>query len=170
MAPMTHALIPGTFDPPTLGHVDLVQRARRLFDVVTVGVAAHPTKQALFSKDDRLALLHACFEHEPTGAGANLAQIRITDLPGLVVAGCEQLGADVIVRGVRSGSDYDYEAQMAATNRSLLPRVDTLLLVTTPSLAHITSTLVRQIASMHGDLTSLVPPPVAAALRARYEE
>ncbi len=165
MARMAHALIPGTFDPPTLGHVDLVQRARRLFERVTVGVAEHPTKAALFSRDERVALLNACFAADD---GGDLGTVVVTHLPGLVVDGCEALGVDAIVRGVRSGTDYDYEAQMAATNRALLPRIDTLLLATTPSLAHITSTLVRQIAGMHGDASTLVPPPVAAALRERF--
>lgn len=155
-----HALFPGTFDPPTLGHLDLVGRAARLFGRVTVGLAEHHSKEAFFGADERLALWRACLSGLE---GADVVLLR-----GLVVDACRELGCQVIVRGVRSGSDFDYEAQMAGTNRALAPAIETALLVTRPELAHISSTLVRQIASMGGDTSPLVPPPVAAALRARF--
>lgn len=162
----THVLIPGTFDPPTLGHLDLVWRAASLFERVSIGVAEHPTKDALFSAAERVALLEECVA-ELTGPNSGV-QIAVVELPGLVVDGCRTLECDAIVRGVRSGTDYDYEAQMAATNRSLLPTIDTLLLSTSPELAHITSTLVRQVARMGGDASLFVPDPVARALKSRF--
>lgn len=155
-----HVLIPGTYDPPTLGHVDLVRRAAGLFDRVTVGLAEHPTKAALFGVDERMALLLKCIE--------DLEQVFVARLEGLVVDACEELGCDAIVRGVRNGTDYAYEAQMAGTNRTLLPRIDTLLMATSPGVSHVTSTLVRQIARMGGDASAFVPPAVATALQERF--
>jgi pantetheine-phosphate adenylyltransferase len=155
-----HALLPGTFDPPTLGHLDLAGRAARLFGRVTVGLAEHPSKQALFAVEERLALLRECL--------AGIEGAGVVLLRGLVVDAARELGCQVIVRGVRSGTDFDYEAQMAGTNRVLAPEVETALLVTRADLSHISSTLVRQIASMGGDASPLVPSPVAAALRARF--
>lgn len=156
----SHALYPGTFDPPTRGHLDLVRRAAALFGRVTVALAEHPTKEALFPLEQRRALLAECT--------AGIDGVAIASLEGLVVQACEELGCDVVVRGVRSGRDFDYEAQMASTNRVLLERVDTVLFVARPELAHISSTLVRQIAGMGGDASALVPAPVADALRARF--
>ena len=155
-----HVLFPGTFDPPTLGHVDLVRRALRLFDQVTVALAEHPTKKALFDFEARLSLLER--------STAGLGEVTVVRLEGLVVHACADLGCDAILRGVRNGTDYDYEAQMAGTNRRLLPSVETVLLSTSSELAHITSTLVRQVASMGGDASELVPAPVAEALRERF--
>ncbi|MFN0009991.1 MAG: pantetheine-phosphate adenylyltransferase [Planctomycetota bacterium] len=155
-----HALFPGTFDPFTRGHEDLVVRAARLFGKVTVAVAQNPEKQSLFSAEERAELAR--------GALSGIGGVSVTLIPGLVVQACEDLGADVIVRGVRSGTDFDFEVQMARMNRGLLPRIDTVLLAPAPELAHVSSTLVRQIASMGGDCSGLVPPNVVTALRARF--
>lgn len=157
---LAHVLFPGTFDPPTLGHLDLVQRASALFGRVTVALADHPTKRSLFSVEERLELLRECT--------AGLAGVEVARLEGLVVDACEAFGCDAIVRGVRTGTDLDYEARMAWTNKSLLPRIDTVLLPASPTVAHITSTLVRQIAQMGGDASTLVPGPVTAALAAKH--
>jgi pantetheine-phosphate adenylyltransferase len=156
----THVLLPGTFDPPTLGHLDLVERAARLFARVTLGVAENASKQALFGVEERLELLRAA-----TSGIDNVAVVRVQ---GLVVEACRILGADAILRGLRSGSDFDYEAQMAGTNRVLSPAVDTVFLASSPAVAHVSSTLVRQIAALGGDCSALVPPPVAAALVRRF--
>lgn len=153
-------LLPGTFDPPTLGHLDLVERAARLFARVTLGVAENATKQALFDVEERLALLAAC--------SAGLENVAVVRVHGLVIEACRTLGAGAILRGLRAGSDFDYEAQMARTNRTLAPGVDTLFLASSPEVAHVSSTLVRQIASLGGDCSALVPPPVAAALTRRF--
>lgn len=155
-----HALFPGTFDPFTLGHLDLVARAARLFGRVTVGVARNPEKKSLFSDEERAELARS--------AVSGIGGIEVTLIPGLIVQACEELHADVIVRGVRSGTDFDFEVQMSRTNRTLLPRIDTVLLAPAPELSHVSSTLVRQIASMGGDPSGLVPPNVAKALRGRF--
>jgi len=155
-----HVLFPGTFDPPTLGHLDLIRRASALFGRVTVALAEHPTKSSLFTTEERVALLRECIE--------GVEGVAVVRLEGLVIEACEALGCDAIVRGVRSGTDFDYEARMAWTNRSMLERIDTVLLPASPAVAHITSTLVRQIAQMRGDTSKLVPGPVALLLRERY--
>lgn len=157
-----HALFPGTFDPPTLGHLDLVRRALALFERVTVAIADHPTKHALFPVEERMELLRAVTRE--------FGNVGVERVEGLLVEGARRIGADVIVRGVRSGTDYDYEVTMARANRVLLPAVDTVLLVPDTRLTHITSTLTRQVASMGGDVSEFVPPLVAKALRRRFAE
>jgi len=157
---VTHVLFPGTFDPPTLGHLDLVRRSVALFGRVTVALAEHPTKQSLFTVPERIQLLReSTRDHDG---------VAVVHLEGLVIDACEAFGCDAIVRGVRSGTDFDYEALMAWTNRSLLERIDTVLLPASPAVAHITSTLVRQIAQMGGDASKLVPEPVLALLKRRF--
>lgn len=155
-----HALFPGTFDPFTVGHLDLVRRSAALFGRVTVGIAAHPEKRHLFDVEERVLLAREATE--------DLPGVEVCALDGLLVDACAALGADVIVRGVRSGTDFDYEVQMARTNRAMLPRIDTVLLVPDPGVAHVSSTLVRQIASMGGDASLFVPPCVERALLRRF--
>jgi pantetheine-phosphate adenylyltransferase len=155
-----HALIPGTFDPPTLGHLDLFARAAKLFARVTVGLAINTNKRALFSPEERFALLQAC-----TAGFPNVAVVRVD---GLVVEACRALGAGAILRGLRSGVDFDYELQIARTNAALLPGLETLFLPSSPAVAHLSSTLVREIASLRGDCSALAPAPVVAALARRY--
>jgi len=156
----SHALFPGVFDPFHHGHLDLVRRAARLFGRVTVGVAQNPEKQPMLGAEQRAELVRECV----TG----IAGVEVRLVAGLVVHACEELGADVIVRGLRGGGDYDYEAAMARTNRTLLARIDTVLLAPAPEHTHVSSTLVRHIASLGGDASGLVPPPVARALRERF--
>ena len=155
-----HALFPGTFDPPTLGHEDLIRRARALFERVTVGLAVHPTKASLFSVEERLDLLRRLTAGQPG--------VAVERVDGLVVDACERLGCDVLVRGVRSGTDFDYEVTMARSNRALRPRVDTVLLVPDGPIEHVTGTIVRQVAALGGDVRSFVSPLVADALRSRF--
>ncbi|HVS19533.1 MAG TPA: pantetheine-phosphate adenylyltransferase [Planctomycetota bacterium] len=151
-----HALFPGTFDPVTLGHLDLVRRASGLFARLTVAVASNPQKQRLLDQEQRMALLR-----EVT---AGLGNVEVIALDGLVALGALRLGAGVILRGARHAGDFEYEAQMARSNRALAPRVETLILVSAPEHAHISSTLVRQIAGCGGPLEGFVPPAVARAL------
>lgn len=153
----SHALVPGSYDPVTFGHLDLIRRAAALFERVTVAVATHPTKRELLSLEERLALL--------AEVTAELERVSVTRLEGLVVEGCRQLGANVIVRGARSALDFDYEAQMARANRALHGAVDTVLLPSSPEHVHVSSTLARQVAEMGGDLSAFVPPAVARMLR-----
>jgi pantetheine-phosphate adenylyltransferase len=156
-----HALFPGTFDPVTLGHLDILRRAHELFEKVTVAVASNPDKRNLLGVEERVELLRSS-----TG---DLSGVAITSLDGLVVDACQELGAGVIVRGVRSGTDYDYEVQMARTNRTLAKDVETVLIVPAPEHAHISSTLVRQIASLGGDVRAFVPTAVAETFEERYK-
>jgi pantetheine-phosphate adenylyltransferase len=161
---MAHALLPGTFDPPTLGHLDLMRRAAALFGRVTVALAVHPTKTALFSAEERLELLRRI----ALDAGLSKS-VAVARIEGLSVQAALELGATVLVRGVRHGSDLDYEQELARTNRLLAPALDTVLLVPSPEVGHVSSTLVRQIAAMGGDVSGLVPPAVLLALKARGE-
>ncbi len=154
-----HALFPGTFDPPTVGHLDVIRRASMLFSRVTVLLAENPTKQALLPRDERARLVEACT--------SELDGVDVRPWDGLVVDACAELGCQVIVRGLRTGGDFEYEAQLAGTNRVLRPDLDTLFLATSPEHGHVTSTLVRQIAHYGGDTSALVPGPVEEALRAR---
>ncbi|MDP6539477.1 MAG: pantetheine-phosphate adenylyltransferase [Planctomycetota bacterium] len=159
-ASTTAALFPGTFDPLTFGHQDLIRRARALFDRVVVGVAVHPEKEHLFEAAERAALARE--------ATADLSGVEVCVIEGLLVRACRELECGVIVRGVRGGADFDYEVAMARTNRTLDGDLDTILLAPSPELAHVSSTLVRQIASMGGDVTPFVAPRVVRALRERF--
>jgi len=154
-----HALFPGTFDPVTLGHLELIQRALALFGRLTIAVAHNPGKTTLFGAEQRVELSRE--------ATQGLRGVEVVLIDGLVVQACESLAADVIVRGVRSGTDFDYEVQMARTNRKMLARIDPVLLAPSPENAHISSSLVREIALLGGDASSFVPPAVARALRER---
>lgn len=156
----SHVLFPGSFDPPTLGHLDLVARAAKLFERVTVGLAVNTNKRVFLGVEERFALLQACT--------AGLPNVTVARIDGLVVDACRRLGADAMLRGLRSGPDFDYEAQMARTNRALAPGIDTVFLASSPAVAHVSSTLVREIASLGGDCSEFVPQPVAAALARRY--
>ena len=160
MSRADHVLFPGTFDPFTLGHLDLVERARVLFGRVTVGIAAHPEKRHLFELEERVRLARESLEGR--------VGVEVERIDGLVVRAARELGCQVVVRGVRGALDLDYESQMIRTNRQLEPEVDTVLLVPSPQTAHISSTLVRQIASMGGDVASFVPSVVLAALQRRF--
>jgi len=154
-----HALFPGTFDPVTYGHLDLVRRAAAMFERVTVAVAHNPGKRELLTMDQRLELLR-----ETT---RGLAGVEVCVLEGLVVAGCRRLGAGTVLRGARTAADFQYEAQMARSNRAMAPEVDTVVLASSPEHVHISSTLVRQVAEHSGDLAPFVPPAVARLLERR---
>ena len=153
----THVLFPGSFDPPTLGHVDLVRRAARLFARVTVGVAEHSQKQALFTVAERLELLR--------GVLAELDNVAVARVEGLTVEAALTLGCDALLRGLRHGGDFEYEGQMARTNRALAPTLDTVFLASASELGHVSSTFVRQIAQLGGDVSKFVHPIVEAELK-----
>ena len=155
-----HALFPGSFDPPTLGHLDLIRRALGLFERLTLAVAEHPTKPGFLPFARRVALL----EELAAELGAAPGRVTVTRLDGLVVDGARAAGAAVLLRGLRSGADFDYEAPMAGTNRAMAPDVETLFLAASPEVSHVSSTLVRQISGLGGDVSGLVPPVVLAAL------
>jgi len=153
------AVYSGTFDPITRGHEDVVRRAATLFDRVLIAVARAHHKQTLFSLDERLALCQVAL--------ADCPNVQALPFDGLIVDFVRAHSAQVIVRGLRSVTDYDYEVQMAGMNRHLAPTVDTVFLHTSAEVQHISSTLVREIAKLGGDVTRLVPLPVQQALDAR---
>jgi pantetheine-phosphate adenylyltransferase len=152
-----HALFPGTFDPFTLGHLDLAKRALRLFGRLTVGVAHNADKRTLFGLEERMELVRESL--------AGIAPVKVVPIPGLVVDAARELRATVLVRGVRGGADFDYEVAMARTNAELADGLETVLLAPAPQYAHVSSTLVRQIALAGGDVSRFVPAAVVAALK-----
>ena len=153
------AVYSGTFDPLTLGHEDVVRRAAQMFDRVVIAVARAVHKNTRFSLDERLALAQAAL--------ADCPNVQALPFDGLIVDFVRAQQASVIVRGLRSLTDYDYETQMAGMNRHLAPEVDTVFLHTSASVQHISSTLVREIAKLGGDVSGLVSAPVLAALQKR---
>ncbi len=159
---MAPVLFPGTFDPLTLGHVDIVSRSLRIFDKVLVAVLNNPQKSALFTLEERLALVRREFR-----AYGN--RVEVQSFSGLLVDFAERVGATVIVRGLRAISDYDYETQMALMNKNLSKEVETLFLVTKESYSFISSTLVKQVAELGGDVSALVPPGILSALKRKIK-
>lgn len=149
----------GTFDPITHGHADVIRRASRLFPELIVAVANNTSKQHIFTADEREDLARQVL--------ADLDNVRVMRTSGLVVDFARAQGVTVLVRGVRNVGDYEYEMQMAGMNRHLNARVDTVFLAPAPQFAYISSTLVREIAMLKGDVTGLVPTLVAEALAAK---
>ena len=153
------AIYPGTFDPITLGHEDLVRRAARMFDRIVVGVAAGHHKRALFELDERIAMAR-----ETVG---RIAGVEVLPFSGLVVEFAAAQRACVMLRGLRSSTDYDYESQLAGMNRRLAPDIETVFLPPGDAVQHISSTLVREIAKLGGDVGSFISSPVLERLRTR---
>ncbi|MBN9460554.1 MAG: pantetheine-phosphate adenylyltransferase [Burkholderiales bacterium] len=154
---MTTAIYPGTFDPLTHGHEDLVRRAARLFDRVIVAVADSRGKNPIFSLEERLAIAREVL--------AGHANVEIVGFSGLLVKQVQQRKADVVLRGLRAVSDFEYEFQMAGMNRHLMPEVETIFMTPTDKYQFISGTLVREIALMGGDVTKFVSQPVQTWLR-----
>lgn len=151
------AVYSGTFDPVTLGHEDVVRRAANLFDEVIVAVATAHHKRTLFTLAERLALVEDAASRLP-------GRVRALPFDGLIMDFCREHGACAVVRGIRNLTDFDYEAQMAAMNRKLLPEVETVFLLPQAELQCISSTLVREIAKLGGDVSAMVNPTVVARL------
>ncbi|QGF24919.1 pantetheine-phosphate adenylyltransferase [Raineyella fluvialis] len=148
-------ICPGSFDPVTLGHLDIIERAARSFDEVVVGVGRNTSKNGLFSLEDRLSML--------TQACAALPNVTVDPIDGLLAEYCREHGVGAIVKGLRFASDFDYELQMAQMNKQLTG-VETILLPTAAQWSFVSSTLVREIALMHGDVSTFVPDFVVTAL------
>jgi pantetheine-phosphate adenylyltransferase len=159
------ALFAGSFDPITNGHLDVVGKAVRLADRLVLAVGIHPGKTPLFSADERLAMLDELCAPLARAAGCALACITFADL---VVAAARREGATILIRGVRDGTDLDYEMQMAGMNGAMAPDVQSVFLPASPAVRPITATLVRQIAGMGGDVTAFVPAAVAARLQRKF--
>ena len=153
------AVYPGTFDPITLGHEDLVRRAATMFDRVVVGVAMAHHKRAMFALDERIAMAREVL--------AQIPGVEVRSFSGLVVEFAAAQSAAVMLRGLRSSTDYDYESQLAGMNRQLAPTIETLFLPPGDAVQHISSTLVREIAKLGGDVSKFVSAPVLIRLQAR---
>jgi pantetheine-phosphate adenylyltransferase len=159
---MVRAVFPGTFDPIHYGHIDIAYRAARLFDEVVVAVYDRPLKNLLFTPDERIALVRQTFDGD--------AKIRVTGYRGLTVEFCKSIQSQVIVRGLRVFSDFEHEFRMALANHRLAPDIEVIALITNEEHTFLSSTTVREIASLDGNVTSMVPPHVAQALKDRFKE
>ena len=159
-------LYSGSFDPVTNGHVDVLAQSLDIADRVVVAIGVHPAKKPLFDFDERVAMIREVL----TGLGVDQARVDVVAFADLVVEAARRAGAAAIVRGLRDGTDLDYEMQMAGMNGAMAPQVRTLFFPASPGVRHITATLVRQIAAMGGDVSSFVPGFVAERLKARFAE
>jgi pantetheine-phosphate adenylyltransferase len=151
----------GSFDPLTNGHVDVLRSGAAFCDKIVVGIGVHPGKTPLFTPDQREALIRCAAK------GLNV-EVDVVTFDGLAVEAARQAGASLILRGLRDATDFDYEMQMAGMNATMTPSIRTIFLPASVSVRHITATLVRQIAALHGDVTAFVPPEVAAALKVKF--
>ncbi len=156
---MTTALIPGSFDPPTNGHLDVIERCAGLFDQIIVAVIKNPSKAALFTEAEREAML--------AEVTADWDNVTIGAFDGLLVNYADEGGADVIVKGLRAVTDFDYELQMSQMNRQL-SGIDTFFVATSPEYGYLSSSLVKEISQYGGAIDGLVPEVVAAALKERF--
>ena len=159
------ALYPGSFDPVTNGHLDVVRQAVGLCDRLIVAIGIHPGKTPLFSAEDRIAMLGATAGNIARAANITFTCVTFDDL---VVDAARRAGATLLIRGLRDGSDFDYEMQMAGMNAAMAADIQTVFLPAAPSVRPITATLVRQIASMGGDVSAFVPAPVAERLKQKF--
>lgn len=150
------AVYPGTFDPITFGHIDLIERATRIFDKVIVAIAANNNKKPFFLLDERMALANEVL--------AKLKHVEVTGFDGLLIAFMREQKANIILRGMRVVSDFDYEFQLAGMNRSMAPDIESIFLMPAEKYTYISSSFVREIASLKGDVSQFVPQVVAGAL------
>jgi pantetheine-phosphate adenylyltransferase len=157
---MVRAVFPGTFDPIHNGHVDIARRAARLFDEVIIAVYDRPLKNVLFSSEKRLALVKDTLGQDE--------RLKIMIFSGLIVEFCRQMDAQVIVRGLRVFSDFEHEFRMALANHRLAPDIEVVALITSEDHSFLTGSTVREIASLGGDVSSMVPEQIAAALKLRF--
>ncbi|MCC2112816.1 MAG: pantetheine-phosphate adenylyltransferase [Hyphomicrobiales bacterium] len=156
-------LYPGTFDPLTNGHIDVLQNALAVCDRIVVAIGVHPAKKPLFSAEERIEMIE--------GEAARLdaaGRVSVTTFGGLAVDAAQSTGATVLIRGLRDGTDLDYEMQMAGMNGTMAPEVRTIFLPSSPAVRHITATLVRQIAAMGGDVSPFVPAEVLERINGKF--
>jgi pantetheine-phosphate adenylyltransferase len=158
---MKTIVYPGTFDPVTNGHIDLVERASRLFDKVVIGIASSQRKSPLFTIEERIELASECLQHVPN--------VEIHGFDCLLVNFVSNCNADAIMRGLRAVSDFEYEFQLANMNRALSPEIESIFLTPSEKFSYISSSLVREISSLKGDVSQFVPSNVAKALADRLQ-
>ena len=154
----------GSFDPITLGHTDVIARALSMVDELVIGVGVHDGKVPMFSADERISMIQTDANDLATKHGAD---IRVVTFDNLAVEAAREQGATMIIRGLRDGTDFDYEMQMAGMNGEMAPQIQTVFVAASPSVRHIAANLVRQIAKMRGDVTPFVSENVAQLLRAK---
>lgn len=159
------ALYPGSFDPVTNGHLDVVRQAVSLADKLVVAIGIHPGKKPLFSTEERLEMVAEVFAPIAAKAGCALECVTFDDL---TVTAAQRAGARLLIRGLRDGTDLDYEMQIAGMNETMAPDVQTVFIPSSATVRPITATLVRQIAGMGGDVSKFVPPAVTARLKAKF--
>jgi pantetheine-phosphate adenylyltransferase len=159
------AFYPGSFDPITNGHLDVVRHSVPLCDRLVVAIGVHPGKKPLFTTEERLKMLHDVCGPVAAQAGCTLEAVTYDDL---AVTAARKYGATIMIRGLRDGTDLDYEMQLAGMNGTMAPDVQTVFLPASPVVRPITGTLVRQIAAMGGDISAFVPPLVASQLKAKF--
>src|SRR5690554_650346 len=159
---VNRVVYPGTFDPITNGHKDLIERAARMFDEVIVAIALSEKKGPLFTIDERVGLAEECLSHLPN--------VKVVGFSQLLAHFCKANDANILLRGLRAVSDFEYEFQLANMNRKLAPDLETVFLTPSEHLSFISSSLVREIALLDGDVTKFVPPRVAAALTRKRDE
>ncbi len=153
---MQAAIYPGTFDPLTLGHLDVIERASRIFDRLIVAVGVNASKKPLFSTEERMAMVREVVK--------DMANVEVDSFSGLLVDYCRNKHVYALIRGLRAFSDFEYEFQMALTNRKLAPEVETIFLMPKETHSYLSSSMVRRIAEMGGNIENFVPPPVRRAL------
>ena len=159
---MTKALYPGTFDPITLGHIDIIERAVNLFDEVTVAIATSETKITIFSLEERIEQIENIFKDNK--------KVSVIGFSGLVVDLAKREGVNILIRGLRAVSDFEYEFQLANMNRAMSPDIESVFLTPKAKFSFLSSTLVREIASMGGKLSAFVDPSVEKALRNHFKD
>jgi len=158
-------LYPGSFDPVTYGHVDIVRRAAHLVDKLVIAIGTHHDKHPLFTAAERVKLTSEVLNPVAKEIGLKL---EVTTYDNLTVDAAKDAKATVVIRGLRDAGDFDYEMQMAGMNQALAPEIETVFLASSPGAQHIAASLVRQIAAMGGDVSSFVPPVVTAALKKKF--
>lgn len=148
---MKRALFPGSFDPFTVGHLDIVERGIKIFDEIVVGIGINSEKKYMFSLEQRLAFIKACFEHE--------SRVRVETYEGLTINFCQEIEADFILRGVRNNGDFEFEKAIARTNRHM-SEIETVFLLTSAETSYISSSIVREIIRNNGDYSTFIPPQI----------
>jgi pantetheine-phosphate adenylyltransferase len=160
--PIRHVVYPGSFDPAHFGHIDIVRRAARTFDQVTVAVYAHPNKKVLFDVEERISMLQNALK--------DITNVTVAKFSGLAVDYVRQVGAFAMIRGLRVFSDFEFEFRMTLANRRLAPDIEVVNFIADERHLHISSSTVREIAQLGGDVSSMVPPEIAGALKEKFAD